>query len=364
MLRRWPLVLLVILLLAGCAQEKGKTEGVPIYSGSKVYSVPSFYYQLLGIPAEGVKLSVYYTEEADPQKVLGWYKEKLSDYTIVEDIALAEISSPSGTFKWGAVVFQKGNLAVGIWAMRGASIEGGKGTVYFIVEGPAAVLGSVEGKAKETLPPYDQVSGEEPLPRYPGAVMIEHVKEKGYPYLGSSIRASYGTLDAVEKVVEWYSNYLTANGWSLESESRQPNEAHLYYKKGSERVYLEIYGKTETRDYTMIEIHHSPNKLPPSDTAKGEEPIARYPRSVMLEYASLKMGDKIGYITITYATEDSPQKVFDWYVNEMQNSGWQIVQQGSTGKTLSLVAVKKQASIQIEITQYEYTEIRVMFTGS
>ncbi len=50
------LLLAAIVVLSGCSQPApGGSSGIPEYSGSKVFPAPSYYYQLVGIPTEGVK---------------------------------------------------------------------------------------------------------------------------------------------------------------------------------------------------------------------------------------------------------------------------------------------------------------------
>lgn len=372
-IRKLLLFLVFVILLSGCAQESKTTTptptpektpsetGTPVYSGSKVYSAPTFYYQLLGIPTEGVTVHIYYTEEADVEKILNWYKEKLKDYEIVEDIAIVKVGAPQGSVEWGAVIFKKENRAVGIWAMSGASIEGGKGTVYYVVEGPIEELISETAQEKEgeELPPSDVVSGEEPIKRYAGAVMLSYEKTEGFPTI---IMIDYGTKNDSNAVFEWYKQYLKSEGWEISSESKEEDRMSIDAKKGSERIGVIIYPPSADVEYTQISIHYGSYKLPSSDVVKGEEPIPRYPASVMLEHTSMTMGGG-KTITIKYGSNDSPDKIMNWYVSELQKEGWQIMSQGKRGEILSLVAFKESASVQIEVSKNGYTEINVMYTG-
>lgn len=63
------------------------------------------------------------------------------------------------------------------------------------------------------LPSKDLVTGEEPIERYPGIVMLTHSSTivSGM----KMITITYGTYDSVNDVVSGYRNYLTANGWQI-----------------------------------------------------------------------------------------------------------------------------------------------------
>lgn len=61
-------VILMVLIIAGIhywaalSLRHLREENCPVYEGSKVYSAPSFYYQIMGIPTEGVTVEVYFVE--------------------------------------------------------------------------------------------------------------------------------------------------------------------------------------------------------------------------------------------------------------------------------------------------------------
>ena len=123
-----------------------------------------------------------------------------------------------------------------------------------------------------------------------------------------------------------------------------------------------MYAPDEEKAYTTIDVSYSPNRLPTKDQVSGEEPVKRYPGSVMLEYTSTTVGGG-EMITITYGSNDGPEKVFGWYVNELKGEGWQIMQQSSGGGTFSISAFREGSGIQIEISSDGYTEISLMYTG-
>jgi len=362
---------LAIVALAGCSQSPAPSEKpsttpstVPTYEGSKVYSAPTFYYQLMGIPTEGVTVKVYYVENGKVKDILNWYKEKLSDYEIVQDMAIATINTPQGSVEWGGVLFKKGGEAIGIWAISGTPVEGGKGTVYYFVKGPADKLtgedlGSEPAGEKEQLPPSDQASGEEPLKRYPGSVMLSYYKDTSDP-LAVRISIDYGTNDDAAKVARWYKKELVGEGWKLESESSDDSGHSLAFSRGSEYLELYVMKPTETTAYTEIDLSYSKKGLPSKDVVQGEEPLKRYPGSIMLEHTVTTYGGA-KMVAITYGTNDDPEKVFQWYGGELKNSGWQVMSSSSSG-TFAIFGNKEKAAIQLEIKKGAYTEINVVYT--
>lgn len=370
------MMLIAILIVSGCIQQGGqeKTEkpqtprsiesDVPIYSGSEVYSAPTFFYQMIGIPTEGVSVHVYYAANRDVNEILNWYKEKMKDYTLVETLPLTRVSTPQGNMEWGGILFQKDDQALGIWATGGYAVEGGKGVVYYIVTGPVEKLIGIveEGKEKKQLPSTDQVSGEEPIERYLGSVMLEYTKDEGYPAPGSYLRITYGTADSVENVVEWYKNSLSSKGWSLGTEDKSKEATYLVFSRNGEQLYIDIYAPDEAINYVTIEISYAPNKLPSTDQVSGEEPIERYPGSVMLEHTSMTMGG-VKMTTITYGSNDEPNTILNWYVNELKGNGWQIMSQSSSGEIFSITAFKEGSSITVEIEKDKYSEIVVTVYG-
>ncbi|MEM2767429.1 MAG: hypothetical protein QXQ47_03845, partial [Candidatus Bathyarchaeia archaeon] len=95
----------------------------------------------------------------------------------------------------------------------------------------------------------------------------------------------------------------------------------------------------------------------------GEEPIERYPGSVMLKRSSMIVGG-MKMITITYGTYDSVNDVASWYRNHLTANGWQIVMEQTVegGKTIS--CVKEGATIELIISANAYTEIEISYQGT
>ncbi len=358
------LVLMVLVIasvaLLGCSQPQAPSgTEIPTYEGSKVYSAPSFYYQLMGIPTEGATVEVYFVENGDVGEILNWYKQKLSDYEIVEDIAVVTVNTPQGSAEWGGVLFKKGNEAVGIWAVGGTAVEEGKGAVYYIAKGPADKLlgSSAPSTEAENLPPSDQASGEEPVERYPESVMLSYYKDTSDP-LEVEILIDYGTNDDASRVVSWYKNQMVKNGWKLESESSTDTDYSLSFSRGGEYLDIWVIKPNEGATYTEIDLDYSKKGLPSEDLVQGEEPLKRYPGSVVLEHTVMTYGGKT--YEIKYGTNDEPDKVFQWYNNELKNSGWQIITSSSAG-TFTISASKEGATVELNIKKDAYTEINIKY---
>ena len=367
------LPVLFIVFASGCVQQGTQETGgvvqkpsagfdVPVYEGSQSYQASLMFSQMMHIPQEGVTIKAYYVKDASVSDVLGWYENNLNGYELVDRISITTITTPQGSAEWGGLLFRKGEEAVGIWAMGGSAVEGGKGVVYYVAKGPASVIiGGSSSTQKEKLPSSDKVSGDEPIERYTGAIMLSYTKEDGYPAPGTYLRISYGTSDDMNSVADWYVSKLTSEGWSLGNEDRQQDAVYLDFSKGGEKLYIEVYAPDETREYTLISIDYAPNKLPAEDQASGAEPVKRYAGAVMLEYSTTTVqGTSI--TTIRYGTNDDASEVFNWYVQELPKAGWQIVSQSTSGGEYSLSAMKGSDMLQVDISQDAYTEISVIYS--
>ncbi|MEM1539537.1 MAG: hypothetical protein QXW82_05270 [Candidatus Bathyarchaeia archaeon] len=339
------------------------STGVPVYSGSKEHFLASYYYKALNIPSDEVIVKVYFVEGATADEILNWYKSDMAGYEIVEEYGLVTISTPEGSVKWGAIIFKKGSDGVGIWALSGTptKVDGKQGAVYCVVTGSIEKLTSEKPTPTPSgLPSSDRVSGEEPIPRYPGSVMLSYSKTEGFPTI---ILIDYGTTADINTVAEWYKSELQPNGWTIKDEERTQEEISLHLVKAQEEVGVIIYAPTSERGYTLISIHYGSYKLPSKDIVIGEEPIERYPGSVMLKRSSMIVGG-MKMITITYGTYDSVNDVASWYRNHLTANGWQIVMEQTVegGKTIS--CVKEGATIELIISANAYTEIEISYQGT
>ena len=363
------LVLPALIFLSGCTQggevqrEVSSASGVPIYANSQSYSVSPFILQIVRIPTEGVTIKAYYVKNASVQDVLNWYKEKMKEYTLLNEIRYTKISVPQGSVEFGGMIYRKGNTAIGIWAMGGNFIEGGKGVVYYIGTGPVEKLyGNKTAEKGKELPSSDTVSGEEPVERYPGSVMLSYEKDSGYPSPGASLRITYGTKDSMQNVAEWYKSKFTSEGWKLESESASEEMIDLYFTKNSKVLEITLYAPDVENNFVTIGVMYTPNELPSEDKVSGEEPVTRYPGAVMLEHTSTEVGS-VKSIVITYGTNDNRESVYNWYLENLPKEGWQVMSKGEDGGEYFVSASKGNSFLEIRISDAGYTQISVTFTG-
>ncbi len=341
-MRLAPLLLAPIVLLSGCTNTPQE------YPGSEEIAGASLMMEMAGVP-EGASVKAY-RAEASVKEILDWYAG-LGGYSAVEGPQVSSISLPQGTGELGWVVLQKGSEGMGVWAVGGSLVGA---TTYYVARGPVEeLLGEKEG-----LPGSDAVSADEPVERYPGSVLLEYEKGEGYPLAGSSLRLTYGTDDRVSEVVEWYRKM----GWKVESESVSGEEAELALSKGPARMYVEVYGPGEERSYTLIDVSYMPNRLPDRDLAEGEEPVERYPGSIMSEYSRVEYPGAV-ITSITYVSADEPDRILDWFSEKLKGSGWQVVSQSGTES--SLLASKGAEFVQVTVDDSgSYSEVSLAHTTS
>ncbi len=359
---RWIIAICLLVFLAGCAGPQ-VSPGFPVYKGSKEYSAPSQYYQLLGIPTHGVTVKTYFVEGGNAKDILNWYRNELprNGYEIAQEPVFQTLSTPQGSFEWGMIVGKKGEIGVGIWAMSFVA-EGKRGTMYYVVEGKIQDLApsKTPSQVGEKLPSSDQARGEEPIPRYPNSVMLSYSKSEGFPTI---IIIDYGTKDSFQAVAEWYKRDLQSRGWKVKDEKVDAERASLHFVKAQEEVGVIVYAPTSEKGYTLISIHYGVYRLPSKDVASGSEPVQRYPGSVMLKYSSMTyMGLRI--LFITYGTHDSVDRVASWYEGYLKQNGWQIVTTSAEDGTRSITSLKENAMISVVISpKTGYTEIEVTYQG-
>lgn len=358
------LVALFSMLLMGCSQSpqpSTKPSGIPIYGNAELYTAPTIYSQMIGIPSEGVNVKAYHVKNAKIREILEWYKEKLSDYEVVQDITTATMSTAQGTVEYGMLILKKGNEGVGVWAVSG---EGE--VVYFLATGPVDKFGTegysepVEGQ----LPSSDVASGEEPIERYPGSVMLSYYRDDTNP-VKPVVDIDYGTKDSPEKVVQWYKTKLTSQGWKLEDQYSDEYSLSLYFTKKGGEIGIYIERPSDTTPYTTISGECILVTLPSNDVVSGEEPVERYPGSVMLSHFTSTTGTTSG-VHIIYGSADDMQTVYNWYVAQLKTWGWDVKITGSENGEYTVIATKDGSTLTIMISPLEetYTKIELNYASS
>ncbi|MFN3804938.1 MAG: hypothetical protein ACK4SY_07765 [Pyrobaculum sp.] len=357
------IVIAAVLLLTTMSKGPSPAPGL-VYKGSKEYSLPSYYYQWLNIPTQ-VAVRTYFVEGVNAAEVLNWYKAELPrvGYEILQPPVIQTLSTPQGSLEWGLLIAKRGDMGLGVWAVSGAqvAVEGRRGTLYLVAEGNIKEFVPPETSTPgEKLPPTDLASGEEPIERYPGSKMLTYQKSEGFPTV---IIIDYGTADNMQKVAEWYKKELQLKGWDIKDERRSAEKISLHLIKEREELGVVIYAPTSERSYTSISIHYGLYKLPTRDLASGEEPIERYPGSIMLRHSSTTyMGVKM--IDITYATHDGVDKVASWYDSYLAANQWQVATSSVSDGAKTVTAFKKKAFISLTVSpKAGYTEINIVYQG-
>jgi len=92
----------------------------------------------------------------------------------------------------------------------------------------------------------DEDSGEEPLPRYPGSIMMKHSKTepRSWEKIGG-VYIEYKTSEYVGPVAMWYKDLMTKEGWNIESWT--PPYVLTMGPKGNEHFITIVYMKDRRR---------------------------------------------------------------------------------------------------------------------
>jgi len=210
----------------------------------------------------------------------------------------------------------------------------------------------------------------------------------------------YETKDDVDNVLKWYRNKLTASGYDIVVNmtiakvsgpqgtvkygmiifKREDNAIGIWAMREPHQestIYFICKGpvdkilgstqppeNTETENITPSTPDYDVEKpqLPSSDKTSGEEPIKRYPNSVMLEHAVVTMDGK-KYIYIRYGTERDPEEVFNWYKENIEKEGWNILHTVIYDNTYHIACKRDDSNevVNIIIERKDYTEIYVEY---
>ncbi|HID08664.1 TPA: hypothetical protein EYP13_00375, partial [Candidatus Micrarchaeota archaeon] len=160
-------------------------------------------------------------------------------------------------------------------------------------------------------------SGEEPLERYPGSVMLSYSKDGEFPV---SYEIGYGTEDPHGKVAEWFKRTLKAKGWELTSQSGSSDTIHLVFRKDDDTVNIWT-GTQPGAAYTVIDVSYTKRSLPDRDLVKGTDPLPRYPGAVMVGYNESSMniqGFGSSAVKAVYLAPDKIDKVREWYLEMLR----------------------------------------------
>jgi hypothetical protein len=247
------LTLSIVLAFSGCLETNddsttddpnGNDEieltGMKTYSGTWSGSLP-------GNPdADG---TWEYTIDFEKGTVTGWFSgDGSGDITGSVSNGMIEASGAAafGTVEWSGQFRSDGTEVSGEWEL----VE---------VPGSGTWSGTVsEGNDEEDdqddtengLPDNDQTSGDEPLDRYTGSIMLSYnslVSETG-----SIIEITYGTIDDIDDIVDWYENKF---GQPTIKET-DDTEIILSYEFAIDVEYAIITITEDEDTYNIIEVEY------------------------------------------------------------------------------------------------------------
>ncbi|MEM0490192.1 MAG: hypothetical protein QXH73_03140 [Ignisphaera sp.] len=180
---------------------------------------------------------------------------------------------------------------------------------------------------------------------------------------GYEVVADYGinTISTPEGSVEWGAILFKKDreGVGIWALSGAPTKVDG--KPGT--VYCIVVGDIEKLTSEGITTTPVSEGLPNSDQVGGEEPIQRYPGSVMLSYRREEGFPTI--ILIEYGTTADISTVAEWYKNELQSRGWTVKSEGKTSEKISLHLLKAQEEVGVIINaptnERKYTLISIHY---
>jgi hypothetical protein len=179
------------------------------------------------------------------------------------------------------------------------------------------------------------------------------------------------TIDGISptEIINWYKSKYA--DYSVVDEGTTNNNgttiATLTLKKGDTMIGIMAF-EQEGKTVYFIGKATAPEEegasLPNHDMASGEEPLQRYPNSVMIEYT--KEGKFPIDYEITYGTNDEFNKVINWFKETMQSNGWEITYQSGSSDTEEMVFEKGDDEVTVWIgapnEDTTYTEITISYT--
>ena len=170
-------------------------------------------------------------------------------------------------------------------------------------------------------------------------------------------------------IINWYKSHFS--DYDVDNQGttnvQGTSFASLTLKKGNTLIGViafEQEGKTVYFVGKATMSEEEGDSLPNHDLASGEEPLERYPKSIMLDYT--KSGDFPIDYEITYGTNSAFDKVSEWFKKTLQSDGWNITDQSGSSDTIELVFKKNDDEVTVWVgapgAGTAYTQITVSYT--
>ena len=345
----------VLMVWRGTEEVAG--EKLPVHLGSREENMPACMREHLWYTSIE-EFSTYFVEEKRAEEVLGWYRQEMSSrgYSLYDEKTLPPLRSLQGILDWGWIVFENENMGFAVVAFSGTF--GGRTGCWYAV-GRGRIEDLVPPGISRRLPSSDRAEGRELVPRYPGSVMLMYRVVGIWPV---SCAVHYGTLENdLVRIREWFKEHLTASGWKVREENEVEGSLLAWFERGeNEQVEVFVAPPTEEREYTRIDVVHDIWGFPPEDLASGEEPLPRYPASVILDYTIFALQPvRVG---ITYGTRAEVDEVYQWYVNLLEGQGWTLFP--SENENYFFEAVKYQEAVltlSVRPTPMGYNQVSLLY---
>ncbi|RLF62669.1 MAG: hypothetical protein DRN33_05325 [Thermoplasmata archaeon] len=206
------------------------------------------------------------------------------------------------------------------------------------------------------------------------------------PSEGVTVKA-YKTSGAdIQTILSWYENKMNSSGWEFQEKypvttvsasSTSVSFGGVLFKKGDtgEGIWAwrqssagssETFYVIATGPWSKFSGSGEADQLPSSDQAQGDEPIQRYPGSVMTSYEKDVSDPLYEKIYVDYGTSDGASAVADWYKQQLQSNGWTLDEESSDDTGYSLSFSKGVEDLQISVFKPSettaYTEIDILYT--
>jgi len=338
-------------LVAGQTAQNlsGEVNSLPIYPGSQESGQYNMWATITGFSSQFSEFHTYVVKDASPIDVINWYKSQFSGYTIDQGTTNAQ----GATFATLSV--KKRNIGIGIMAFE----QEGK-TVYFVGK---AIMPEEEGAS---LPNRDMASGEEPLQRYPGSVMLVYTKQGNFPI---DYEITYGTNDAYDKVADWFKRTLQSQRWNVTYQSGSSDSVELVFKKDDDEVTIWVGAPAAgDRSYTEITVSYTKRNLPDHDLVEGKDPLPRYPGAVMIDYQELSspityQGRALTEIKAEYLAPGTFSKVKKWYRNQLNQIFSSVFEDKYSIEAGQIKGT--MVTVRVEFTKYsKFTDVRIDYSSS
>jgi len=194
-------------------------------------------------------------------------------------------------------------------------------------------------------------------------IPLENVTVESYKVAGEDMHV----------ILNWYKTQMSARNWELQNESLEISTdsitfTRVLYKKENTGRGIWIWQQSNATYYVIVtgpwaDLHREKQQLPDSDQVQGEEPLSRFPNSVLLGYESTSRNNT-QIVLLIYGTNNESSDVVDWYKEQLQNS-WTLSNESDSATRHILFFTRYGENISIQIVKSSekkaYTQIEIYY---